>query len=347
MDNLKENLEAIREKIKKHHDLYSSSEESVRYQIVNPILRSLGWDPENPELVLPNISTEEGIPDYTLIKNGKNVLFIEAKKLSVDLEDKGVIKQLAKYCFGEGMKYGLLTNGALWTLFLAFQESTTMAERTIWKIDLENDELVAIIRRFNIISRDNIEKVEELTKKLQILDEIWQSSLDQPKEIISGLVPVFKKLILEGYPDYKYEDQEIEDFMIEKIKDILSTKEEPPISAREPEGTIPGMPSQIRKMKIGDNNFDIRFSNDILVNTAEWLIRQGKLRKSDCPVVIGPKRNLVNAEPKHRYGEPFRAPRKLSNGLYIELNYSAADCINKARVLLERFGYTKQLLELA
>ena len=345
MGNLKENLEAVREKIKKHRDLYSSNEESVRYQIVNPILRSLGWDLENPELVLPNISTEEGSPDYTLIKNGKNVLFIEAKKLSVDIEDKGVIKQLAKYCFGEGMRYGLLTNGALWTLFRAFQEGTTMAERIIWKIDLENDELVAVTRRFNIVARDNIEKVDELMTKLKILDEIWQSSLDQPKEIISGLVSVFRKLTLEGYPDYKYEDQELEDFIDERIKDLLSPSLE--ISPISSSGQLDPSISRLSKMKIGDNSFDIRNSNDILVNTAEWLIRQGKLRKSDCPVVIGPKRNLMNAEPKHRYGEAFRAPRKLSNGLYIELNYSTADCINKARILLERFGYTKQLLEVA
>ena len=42
----------------------------------------------------------------TLFKNNKKVLFVEAKKLSVDVEQREVIRQLAKYCFGEGMKYG-------------------------------------------------------------------------------------------------------------------------------------------------------------------------------------------------------------------------------------------------
>jgi len=137
----------------------------VRDQIVNPILKGLGWNPENPEEVQPNISTEEGVPDYSLIKNDDKILFIEAKKLSVDIEQKEVIRQLAKYCFGEGMKYGVLTNGAIWILFRAFQEGTTMAERIVWKTDIENDDITATIRKLNTISKENITDIEEAYKE--------------------------------------------------------------------------------------------------------------------------------------------------------------------------------------
>jgi len=97
MNNLNEALTSIIEKIKKFRSLYEQNEMAVRDQIVNPILRNLGWDPENPEEVLPNVSTEEGIPDYSLMKNGKKILFVEAKKLNVDIEQREVIRQLAKY----------------------------------------------------------------------------------------------------------------------------------------------------------------------------------------------------------------------------------------------------------
>jgi len=79
MNNLNETLASITEKIKKFRSLYEQNEMAVRDQIVNPILRDLGWNPENPEEVQPNVSTEEGIPDYSLIKNGKKILFVEAK----------------------------------------------------------------------------------------------------------------------------------------------------------------------------------------------------------------------------------------------------------------------------
>lgn len=92
----KETLEMVIEKMKKHRSLYEQNEMAVRDQIINPILKALGWNPENPEEVQPNISTEEGIPDYSLLKNGKKVLFIEAKKLHNILfqEDETYIKKL-------------------------------------------------------------------------------------------------------------------------------------------------------------------------------------------------------------------------------------------------------------
>lgn len=340
---LKETLEMVVERMKKYRSLYEQNEMAVRDQIVNPILRGLGWNPENPEEVQPNISTEEGVPDYSLIKNGNKVLFIEAKKLSVDVEQKEVIRQLAKYCFGEGMKYGVLTNGAVWILFRAFQEGTTMSERTVWKIDIESDEQTASIRRLNTISKDNIENIENLIKKLQILDEIWKSLLDEPEEMIRGLIPIFDRLIKEGYPDYKFESPEIEDFLRERTKELITPPGEIEVVPHpEPsvwEGTRP------RKMKIGSNTYEIRNSFEILVNTANWLIREGKLMKSDCPIPAGPKRNLIHVEPRHKYGDSFRSPKKLSNGLFIETSYSTPGCINSARRLLEKFGYRGDMLE--
>lgn len=276
---LKDILEMVVERMKKYRSLYEQNEMGVREQIVNPILRSLGWDIENPEEVQPNVSTEEGIPDYSLLKSDKKVLFIEAKKLSVDIEQREVIRQLAKYCFGEGMKYGVLTNGAIWILFRVFQEGTTLSERIVWKIDIESDEPTASIRRLNTISKENIDNIEELIKKLQILNEIWQSIVDEPEEIIKGLVPVFEKLIKEGYPDYEFESMEIEDFIKERIKELLTPTEELLYFSPPETPTLEG--ERPRRMKIGSDVFEIRNSYEILVNTAEWLIiKKGKLKKA-------------------------------------------------------------------
>lgn len=344
MADLKETIEMVVERKKKYRDLYEKSEESVRYGIINPILRDLGWNPENPEEVQPNISTEEGVPDYSLLKNNKKVLFIEAKKSSVDVEEKEIIRKLGQYCFGEGMKYGVLSNGPVWILFRAFQEATTMAERIVWKVDLETDDITASVRRLNTISKHNIENIEALIKKLQILDEIWQSLLDEPKELIIGLIPVFENLIKEGYPDYEFAPLEIEDFMKERVRELISA----PIVTGIGEITEPRVgeepPERPRKMKIGGDVFEIRNSYELLVNTANWLIKQGKLKPTDCPVGIGYKRNLINKEPKHKYGENFGNPKKLSNGLWIEVKYSTAACISNARRLLERFGYSGGVL---
>jgi predicted type IV restriction endonuclease len=343
MNDLEKTIELVCERIKKFRPLYEQNEMAVRDQIIIPIFRSLGWNPENPEEVQPNVSTEEGVPDYSFLKNDKKVLFIEVKKLSVDVEQKEIIRQLANYCFGVGMKYGVLTNGVIWLLFRAFQEGTTMAERIVWKVDLESEEITASIRRLNTISKNNIENIEILIRKQQILDEIWRSLLEEPKELIEGLIPVFDKLIKEGYQEYDFTSIEIEDFLKEKVRELISAPKEITGVA---ESDISKEEERPRKMEIGKDIFEIRNSYEILINTANWLIKQGKLRPANCPVAMGHKRNLINIEPKHKYGDSFKAPKKLSNGLWIEVHYSTAGCINNARRLLEKFGYSKDLLKI-
>ncbi len=345
MNNLNEVLAPLVEKIKKFRSLYEQNEMAVRDQIVNLILRNLGWNPENPEEVQPNVFTEEGVPDYSLIKNGKKILFIEAKKLGVDIEQKEVIRQLAKYSFGEGTKYGVLTNGAVWILIRSFEEGTTLNERIVWKIDLESEELPTVIRKITTISKTNIEHIEVLVNKAKILDEIWQSLLEEPEEMIKGLIPVVKSIITQGYPDYQFEDTEIEDLLKERVKEMIPGRSGEETLPETPIQPISGRGESPRKMKLKGEVFELHNSYEILVNTANWLIKNGKLKPSDCPVGTGgSKRNLINKEPKHKYGNNFRAPKKLSNGLWIETHYSTASCINYAKRLLEKFRVSPDIL---
>lgn len=348
MNNLNEILTSMVEKIKKFRSLYEQNEQAVRDQIVNPILRKLEWDPENPEEIQPNVSTEEGVPDYTLMKNGKKILFVEAKKLGTDIEQKEVIRQLAKYSFSEGTRYGVLTNGAIWMLIRSFEEGTTLTERIVWKIDIENEELPAVNRKMTTISRTNIEQIEVLVKKVQILDEIWQSLLDEPEEMIRGLMPVVKSLINQGYPEYRFDDVEIEDLLKERVKEIITGRaEEETLSDISSGASFPSYGDGPKKMKLKGEVFELRNSFEILVNTANWLIKNGKLRVYDCPVGIGHgKRNLIHKEPKHKYGDDFRAPKRLSNGLWIETHYSTASTINYAKRLLEKFGVSPDILSI-
>lgn len=80
-------------------------------------------------------------------------------------------------------------------------------------------------------------------------------------------------------------------------------------------------------------------SYDILVKTAEWLINRNILK---VPIESGYKRYLVNREPKHRSGESFTAPKKLSNGWCIETHYSTKSCIKNAKRLLKECEFREE-----
>ncbi|HGJ65530.1 TPA: hypothetical protein ENS27_09095 [bacterium] len=222
MDNLNELLIQIKEKISNYHSIYEQNEMAVRDQIINPILINLGWDTANPTEVLPNMSIEEGgIPDYSLIKDGKTILFLEAKKMSVDIEKNEIMGQLAYYSFNEGKGYGVLTNGIAWILIRSFEEETKLHERIVWKTDIEKEEPSKVIRKLITISKTNIEQIGILVKKIQILDNIWQSLLNKPEEIVTGLLLVVESIISQDYSKYQFENSEIEDFLKEKIRELI------------------------------------------------------------------------------------------------------------------------------
>jgi predicted type IV restriction endonuclease len=51
--------------------------------------------------------------------------------LLVDVKEKEPIRQLAHHCFGEGMKYEVLSNRATWMLSRAFEEGTIAGTRSL------------------------------------------------------------------------------------------------------------------------------------------------------------------------------------------------------------------------
>ena len=99
------------------------------------------------------------------------------------------------------------------------------------------------------------------------------------------------------------------------------------------------------KMKIEEETFELRFGFEILVNTANWLIRRGKIERKDCPIAVSRgERNLVNLIPEHKSNDDFTAPKKLSNGFWIETHSSSKATIKYAKRLLEMYGISENLL---
>ena len=77
---------------------------------------------------------------------------------------------------------------------------------------------------------------------------------------------------------------------------------------------------------------------DLLFHTAEWLVKKGLIIKEACPIRIG-NRYLINTEPVNSKGTKFQgAKRQLSNGLYIDRNFSAKHTARVCEQLLTTLG---------
>ena len=53
LDSLYQTVEKLQERIQSHQDKLSQSEALTRNTLVDPLLRALGWDTEDPMQVMP------------------------------------------------------------------------------------------------------------------------------------------------------------------------------------------------------------------------------------------------------------------------------------------------------
>ena len=116
LESLLELVETLKARIDEHDDQLRKSEWLTRYALVDPLLRELGWDTEDPKSVIPEYQSKYGRADYALLGDGKPVMMVEAKKLGTQLRDS-VLSQGIQYCLEEGTKHFSVTDGQRWEVY--------------------------------------------------------------------------------------------------------------------------------------------------------------------------------------------------------------------------------------
>lgn len=99
VESLRELIETLKKRIDGHGSRLAESEALTRYALVDPLLRELGWDTEDPAQVRPEypLKSKDSRADYVLLGDDidesgcflgtKPVLLIEAKKLSRECDE--------------------------------------------------------------------------------------------------------------------------------------------------------------------------------------------------------------------------------------------------------------------
>lgn len=162
---LKNLIQKLLQRNEAHKANYQKNETATREQLINPLLKCLGWDTSDPSLVNVDTKNEAGkIPDYTLLKNQQKVLVIEAKNTGVDAQNDKIIKQLSAYVHNVGLPFGLITNGLRWILLDVFQPNPD--ERIVWSLNLEQsaDDYATEIQQLQSISYEQIEHLHQKVK---------------------------------------------------------------------------------------------------------------------------------------------------------------------------------------
>lgn len=134
--------------IRSNNQIHTFDEATTKQAIILRLLSSLNWDIFDANEVQPEYSVSGKRVDYSLRLNNINKVFLEAKKVTEDLDNHQ--EQLLNYAFQEGVKLAVLTNGVSWWFYLPLNEGN-WEQRKFYAVDIfqqdKNDMGAALLER--------------------------------------------------------------------------------------------------------------------------------------------------------------------------------------------------------
>ena len=301
LESLLELVETLRARIDAHCTALRGSEALTRYALIDPLLRELGWDTSNPDMVVPEYRSGSGSADYALISNGSPAIMVEAKKLSTPLRDQ-VLAQGINYCLMEGTSYFSVTDGQHWEIYET-HKPVPIDEKRIVSWDIKEASPAEICLKTLSLWRPSVQSGYVATGQTPVV----------------GLVSVQPAILTPHQTITPLDEHEWQ-----PLTEVTPAKGQRPV-----------------EMLFPDNGrTQMKYWRDVPVEVVRWLMDKRKLSAINCPI-IGRKpkalRYMVHTRPFHSNGNPFIGPVEV-NGLYIEINDNQRALINKAKFIIEHVG---------
>lgn len=310
LDDLKETIETLRERIQTHRPYLEGYETRTRQALIDPMLRVLGWDVEDPNSVELEYGIKRKWADYALMERGLPIAVIEAKALGKPLNDDEKMQAL-NYANMDGIDYMAVSNGDHWQMFDVFKRGP-LDNRILMEFQLTRDEPYACALQALGLWRPNLAsgKPQEAATPVMIEKLARAESVPSTPTSSSGQETVE----LSGDGDW----EPLTSLKVERGQKLpTNTNIKFPDSSTKP----------------------LKYWTDMLAFVAEYLVKTGKISAQNCPVIKGnSKQYLLHTEPIHRNLKEFEAKREIGNGLWVLTFFSADKMHENACWLLERFG---------
>lgn len=141
LEPLTDALALVHDRIKSFEREFTTNEQRTRLSLVDPVLKALGWDPQDPSLVKVEFSVRQrnrnAKADYALLDSKqKPIAFVEAKRLGTDL---GLAQdQLFEYGAGESVPYAIATDGTDWAVYKRERQGNDLLFKQLLKVSVRN-----------------------------------------------------------------------------------------------------------------------------------------------------------------------------------------------------------------
>lgn len=175
------------------------NEAAVSHGILMPLLQALGWDPAEPDQVMPEFSSGRGRVDFALCSTpARPSVFIEVKGVGRSLEGD---KQLFEYAFHEGVPLCVLTDGREWSFYLPSGQGT-YEDRRVYRLQIDDrapEDSESSLQRY--LSRDRVRSGAAFEAALQdyrdaaakreaarVIPAAWSQLVEEPEDLIVELL---------------------------------------------------------------------------------------------------------------------------------------------------------------
>ncbi len=148
-------LEQARERIARYRGRSSSiGEQNTKAALIEPVLRALGWDVEDPEEVWREYRRwpVDNPVDYALMILRTPRLFVEAKALGENLDDPKWASQIMGYAVVAGVQWVVLTNGDEYRIYNS--HAAVPVEEKLFRTIGITDETADVGEALGVLSKD-------------------------------------------------------------------------------------------------------------------------------------------------------------------------------------------------
>ncbi len=305
-------IRLMRQRIDRHRDYIGGHETRTRQLLIDPMLRVLEWDLEDPAQVHLEFKSESGKPDYALLSNDQVVAVIEAKALGKNLEASP--GQIIRYGTDQDLpdlRLVCKSDGDRWFIYTVRPISGDEA-----KLDISKREPLESAQTFMRLFRDAFADALGSSRGYYADDgngENPSSIEDQPYSYPGS-----------DFPDHQRHRNELGEGWRSVADRTFS-----------PTGR------RAVAVSFADDRFEVKNLTDAFVEIIRRLAVQGLLTRNHCPIksTEGGAKYVVATEPLHENGNRFGSAVNLPTGLIIDTKYSSAAKMDMLRNLLELSGF--------
>lgn len=310
LESLLELVRTLSKRIKEHGELLRNNEALTRTALIDPLLRELGWNIEDPAQVIPEFPTDNNEkPDYVLFTSAGPTMIVEAKSLDSPLHEKekaykkSPTIQALNYSYNiRETNYFSVTNGRYWEIYDK-QRLSDKNKGRISQFNITESPVEAACLKALVLWRPGVEVGIVSPAKVPLF---WQGDESTPPA--------------QSPPEPSGEHPPSTDndwIPLSEFKHQQGDK--PPSTLKFPEGKI----------------VEINWWYELVTKTTAQLFENGFLNDSHCPIKRG-RRYIVDSS-ERMLGEA-KEIRTVHGAVYVKTKNRASNHIKNALAVIERAG---------